>query len=123
MNDNVAFGQFLRLKRTHNNYSLRQFAELLEISPVYLCDIEKGRKPAPKKEILYDIINRLNLTEEELYYILDLAAVSKKRVPYDLQDYIMNDENIRIFLRKAQEVGCSSKEWKFFISYLTNKYS
>ena len=43
MNINHTFGTFIKDKRLAKQISLRKFAELLDISPVYLCNIEKDR--------------------------------------------------------------------------------
>ena len=46
MNINHTFGTYIKDKRLAKQISLRKFAELLDISPVYLCNIEKDRNPA-----------------------------------------------------------------------------
>ena len=52
MNINHTFGTYIKDKRLAKQISLRKFAELLDISPVYLCNIEKDRNPAPKDDII-----------------------------------------------------------------------
>lgn len=37
------FGGFLKRKRLEREITLRGFAGMLDISPVYLCDLEKDR--------------------------------------------------------------------------------
>lgn len=39
----MTFGEYLKQKRLDKEITLRGFAKLVDISPVYLCDLEKGR--------------------------------------------------------------------------------
>jgi transcriptional regulator with XRE-family HTH domain len=52
-------------------------AELLEISPVYMSNIESGRNPAPKDNILEHLSELLHLTKQERERMYELAAKSK----------------------------------------------
>ena len=47
MASNKPFGAFLREKRVAKGYSLRRFAELLEVSPTYLSHVEQGKVESP----------------------------------------------------------------------------
>ena len=44
------FGSFVREYRMSRGLSLRNLAAKLEISPVYMSNIETDRKPAPTQE-------------------------------------------------------------------------
>ena len=46
------FGSFVREHRMSRGLSLRNLAAKLEISPVYMSNIETDRKPAPTQEKL-----------------------------------------------------------------------
>lgn len=74
----LTFGEFLNRKRREKNISLRKFAELVKISPVYMCNMEKDRNPAPSEEILNRMVKLLLLNDEEKVLFFDLAAKSKK---------------------------------------------
>ena len=49
---NQTFGSFVRQKRMEQGLSLRGLAARLDLSPVYMSNIETGRKPAPARENL-----------------------------------------------------------------------
>ena len=77
MNINHTFGTYIKDKRLAKQISLRKFAELLDISPVYLCNIEKDRNPAPKDDIISNMARLLMLNDTETAELYDLAAKAK----------------------------------------------
>lgn len=44
------FGKFVRKKREEKKINLRKLAEILEIAPAYMSDMEKARRYPPDKE-------------------------------------------------------------------------
>lgn len=123
MDNTFTFGEFLKEKRKCRNISLRRFAELAGISPVYMCNMEKDRNPAPSEEVLNRMVKLLLLSEEETALFFDLAAKSKKMpsVSQDLPEYIMDRDIVRVALRTAKDVDATDEEWQEFISKLESK--
>lgn len=72
------FGSFVREKRMARGLSLRGLAAKLEVSPVYMSNMENNRRPAPTKEKLDHLIEILGLGQEDTERLLDLAARSKR---------------------------------------------
>ena len=93
----LTLGKFITLKRAEQNTSLRAFAKKIGISPVYMCNIEKGRMPLTTKEILDKMANALILDKDERTLLLDLAAKSKNIpiVASDLPEYTNEKENFK----------------------------
>ena len=77
------FGRFLISKRMEHAILARQLAIALDYSPVYICDIEKDRRPVPE-EILEKLAALLHLSEAETDEMYDLAARSRNTVSADL---------------------------------------
>lgn len=125
MRDEITFGAFIRSKRLESDpyISLRRMAELLDISPVYMSNIEVGRKPAPKEDVLENLARILKLDKRELEIMYDLAAESKNyvAVPGDLPEYISANEYARIALRMAKDVDATDQEWIEFIEKLKQR--
>lgn len=123
MTQEKTFGSFLTEKRKARDISLRQFAEKLELSPVYLCNLEKDRRPAPKTEILERIAVLLILSQAEKEEMYDLAALSKKipAISSDLPEYIMDRDIVRVALRTAKDVDATDEEWQEFIEKLNRR--
>ena len=119
----ATFGKCLRDKRIEKQISLRGFAGKLGISPVYMCNIEKDRVPAPKDHILTEISRLLILNDEEEKLFYDLAAKSKTSptVSKDLPDYIMEKDIVRAALRTAKDVDATDEEWQEFIDKLEKR--
>ena len=90
------FGSFVREKRQSIGLSLRTLAAKLDLSPVYLSNIENDRRPAPTRAYLERLEQELHLNKAETEQMLDLAAKSQNnRVSADLPDYIMDREIVR----------------------------
>jgi len=56
------FGKFIESKRKKMDLSLRKMAMMLELSPAYVNDIEKGRRNPPGLDILTKIAEARCLT-------------------------------------------------------------
>ena len=116
------FGSFVREHRMSRGLSLRNLAAKLEISPVYMSNIETDRKPAPTQEKLDKLVDILGLGQYEVEQLLDLAAKSKNRqVSADLPEYIMERDIVRVALRTAKEVDATDAEWQEFIDRITRR--
>ena len=118
----LTFGRFVTNKRKQLEITLRGLAANLGIAPAYMSDIEKDRRYPPDKEKLDAIAQILRMTDDEKNLMFDLAANAKKHtVSPDLPDYIMNNENVRIALRKAKSHNYSNADWQKFIDILDDK--
>lgn len=116
----ITFGEFIKGKRQNKGISLRRFAEQLNISPVYLCNMEKDRNPAPKDDVLSRMAQMLVLNDEDTRLLYDLVAKSKSNptVSKDLPEYIMDRDIVRVALRTAKDVDATDEEWQAFILML-----
>ena len=116
------FGSFVREKRQSIGLSLRTLAAKLDLSPVYLSNIENDRRPAPTRAYLERLEQELHLSKVETERMLDLAAKSQNnRVSADLPDYIMDREIVRAALRTAKEADATDQEWQEFIDRINRR--
>ena len=116
------FGSFVREKRQSIGLSLRTLAAKLDLSPVYLSNIENDRRPAPTRAYLERLEQELHLNKAETEQMLDLAAKSQNnRVSADLPDYIMDREIVRAALRTAKEADATDQEWQEFIDRINRR--
>ena len=118
MNRAKTFGDFLIAKRMKREMSARQLAIKLDYSAVYICDIEKNRRPVPD-EILEKLPSLLLEAETEEMY--DLAARSRHTVSADLPEYIMEKDIVRAALRTAKKHNVTDKQWEDFIRRITKE--
>lgn len=113
------FGKFVRERREAKQINLRKLAQILDIAPAYMSDIEKSRRYPPDREKIEIIANTLELTEEEKNYLFDVAALAKANtVSPDLPEYIMENELVRVALRRARDLDAGQEEWKKIIQVL-----
>lgn len=118
MDSKTTFGSFLIKKRMEQELSARQIANALGISAVYMCDIEKDRRPAPA-DMLKKLPRILQLSETEINLMHDLAAKSRNSVSADLPEYIMEKDIVRAALRTAKKHNVTDKQWEDFIKRIT----
>lgn len=117
----MTFGEYLKQKRLDKEITLRGFAKLVDISPVYLCDLEKGRKAAPSMEVMQKMVSKLALNKEESERFYDLAALeqtAKKPIPKDLNAFLKDNRVIVSALRTAKDLDATDEEWQDFIDKL-----
>jgi transcriptional regulator with XRE-family HTH domain len=87
-------GEFIRLQRSLAQLSLRQLAELSQVSNAYLSQIERGLY-RPSAHILKNIADALNVSAEAVYAragLLDEDAPG--RLPADVEEAIRLDDSL-----------------------------
>jgi HTH-type transcriptional regulator, competence development regulator len=93
---NVPFGAYLRERRVIKGFSLRRFAELLNVSPTYLSHVEQGKVESPVTARLAH--RAAELLEENPDEFVAMAG----RVPEDLPKIIQSQpEQMPELLRAA----------------------
>lgn len=114
------FGAFISSKRLEKQISLRQFADIIKISPEYLSKIENCERPAPSVPILKRISNILVLNSDEEEMMYDLAAKSKSQptIAADLIEYINAYPTVTKILRFAKRNNVDENEWQIILKLL-----
>ena len=77
-NDEPSFGKFLIQKRKERDITARQIAAELDCSPVYVCDIEKDRRPVTDV-ILKKLCGILRLTRMKRMKCMIWRLLQKKQ--------------------------------------------
>ncbi len=110
------FGKSIKLRREELGISLRNLAKKLQMTPAYLSDIEKGKRPAPngrfaKKDFMSKFIVELNIPEDQIDSFYTMASASRN---YDIE--LMEYLNCYIYAKKtlilAQKINLSNEKWK-----------
>lgn len=117
----MTFGEFIKEKRQSKGITLRAFADKIDIAPAYMSDIEKSKRNAPTQEILEKMVKILELSNEETNELFDLAANSKDAIAQDLKEYVSDNQNVRVALRKAKNLNLGDDEWIKIIEEMVNK--
>ena len=119
------FGEFVTERRKEKGITLRGMADLVDFSPAYWSDIEKGRRNPPNIDKLKEVAEILKLSQKEKEHMIDLASEDRDEIPMDLPDYIKESELARTALRKAKQLNeisgksdITEKAWQDFIKAL-----
>ena len=105
------FGEFVSARRIEKEIGLREMAEILDISPSYFNDIEKGRRNPPNLSKIREISQILQLSERETDDLIDIASETRGEIPMDLTDYIKENEIVKIALRKVRKAEERGLQW------------
>ena len=121
------FGIYLYTKRNEKGLSLRELAEAIEFSHVYLYKIECGEKPPPNDLILNKMALCLKLNNEEMDLFFDIAATTKQmydsknyQLPADIKQYLSKTKEAQKFVREASRINLSDDYWKDLLNCLKN---
>ena len=91
MNEGV--GDFIRVQRQLGRLSLRQLAELSDVSNAYLSQVERGLYK-PSAQVLKSIAQALDLSAEALYSRAGLLDDDARREPAGVEEAIRLDDRL-----------------------------
>jgi transcriptional regulator with XRE-family HTH domain len=116
----LPFGEYVKQRRESLEMTMRDFAEKVQISPAYLCDIEKGNRKPPVKylEKIAEILQITNTEELDAFY--ESAGVSKKQHT-DIEAYIDNLPSARVALRTAKNNHYTDEDWAKLVEIIKQK--
>lgn len=123
--DNNAFGVFLKEKRQQNGLSLRALGKQVELSHIYLYNIESGKKAPPSDDVIKRLANALNLDEKSRLLFFDIAAQCKSKgdssnyyIPVDISQYLNENENAKNVIREANQKEYNNSFWNVLLREL-----
>jgi transcriptional regulator with XRE-family HTH domain len=86
-------GDFIRIQRQLSQLSLRQLADLSDISNAYLSQLERGLYQ-PSAQVLKSLAGALELSAEELYRRAGLLDEEGEAPPPSVEEAIRLDESL-----------------------------
>lgn len=119
------FGIFLKEKRQQNGLSLRALGKYVELSHIYLYNIESGKKAPPSDDVIKRLANALNLDEKSRLLFFDIAAKCKSDadgsnyyIPVDISRYINENEDVKNVIREANHGEKDDSFWNDLLKEL-----
>ena len=92
----MTFGEYVREKRVQKGLSLRRFAELVELSPTYISQVENGVQSPPTADRAK--VMAVVLGEPE-----DVLVVLAGLVPDDISEILLEQpEEMAAFIRETK---------------------
>lgn len=111
-------GKLIKNKREELGYSIRELAKKIDMSPVYLCNIENGKRNLPSDYKLLLIANVLFLSRDEKITFFDKVSESQQKIPIDVNEYLFDKKEAIIFIRSAEKYNYKSSDWEKLFKYL-----
>ena len=102
-----SFGSYIRKLRIKKDIGQRELAKKVGVAPSYLNDMEKGKRTAPKNELVKKLSSIL---KADLSLMYDLAGISKKTIAPDIEEYIQSNPSLISLLRAAKESKITNEE-------------
>ena len=124
--EHTTFGELLRkLRLEEAKMGLRAFADLIEMAPSNLSNIERDRimPPAGKKK-LQQISDALGLAQDNpnRQKLFDLSATARSRVPADVEETIKENKAIPILVRTVANKQLDEKELIELTEFINKHY-
>ncbi|SRR6266446_60013 len=98
------FGGKLRTLRRAKGVSQRELAEKVNVDFSYISKVENDRLPPPAADTIEKICGELGVGAEELMGLTN-------KIPTDLRQLLVENKEAREFMRTAQSMRLSDKEW------------
>lgn len=118
---NTEFGSLLKSLRLDRKITLRRFAEMLDIAPSYLSDVENSRKGPFSPGLLKKAAEILRLTPEEQETFDDAVGKWSNNVAQDISTYMNSMPYARIAMRVAEKYNATDEDFIEFITKLQSK--
>lgn len=101
------FGSYLRQLREQRSLRQTDIAEILGVSAVYICDIEKGRRNPLDHNKIAILARRMEMSEDEVSQLFDLAGAARGSVAPDITDYLEKNPSAKDAIRRIVSLGIS----------------
>jgi len=109
------FGELIRTSRRGQNKSLQDVATALGVTPVYISEVERGKRLPFKPERLTALAEVLKI---DINVLRTTAWVEKKMIEWD--PATASDKQIRALVEMARG-GFSDTEWDAILRIATKK--
>ncbi len=101
------FGSYIRKLRIEKDIGQRELAKKIGVAPSYLNDMEKGKRAAPKNELVKKLSSIL---KADLNIMYDLAGDSKQTIASDIEEFIKDNPNVVSLIRTVKDSKISNEE-------------
>ena len=120
------FGGLLKKIRVEEaDIGLRAFADLINMKPSNLSNIERDRVPPPaNRKIIVEICDALGLAKNDprREKLFDLAAEAKNRIPADVADVVKNRAGVPVLVRTVANKQLTEEQLSELTEYVKKFY-
>ena len=112
------FGSYIRELRIKQDIGQRELAKKIGIAASYLNDIEKGKRTAPK----FNIIKKISeILISDINVLNDLAGISKKGLAPDISEFIEKNPKIISLIRSIKNNNLNEEQVNNIESSISKK--
>ena len=120
------FGGLLKKIRVEEaDIGLRAFADLIDMKPSNLSNVERDRIPPPaNRKTIVRICDALGLAKNDprRERLFDLAAEAKNRIPADVADAVKNQPGVPVLVRTVANKQLSERKLREVAEYIKRFY-
>jgi len=124
--DKKTFGKMLKkLRLEQARIGLRAFADLINMKPSNLSNLERDRIPPPAhKKAIDNISDALGLAcdDPRRHELFDLAARAKSRVPADVAEAVKKQPGIPVLVRTVANKQLGERKLRELAEYVKKFY-
>lgn len=125
--ENITFGGLLKKVRVERaGIGLRRFADLVDMQPSNLSNIERNRIPAPaNKKTITLMCDTLGLPKDDELRtkFFDLAATSHSgRIPADVAGIVREQPGVPVLVRTVANKQLSEQKLRELAKYIEEQY-
>lgn len=126
MENTKTFGGLLKQLRLEDaNIGLRAFANLIDMKPSNLSNLERDRiAPPANRQTIDNICDALGLaktdTKREVFF--DLAAKAQNRIPADVAEAVKKQPGVPVLVRTVANRQLSEKKLRELAKYIEDFY-
>lgn len=122
----ISFGVLLRKIRVEEaKIGLRKFADLVDLQPSNLSDIERNVKAPPANQdqinLICDALG-LSMSDSRRELLFDLAAKGLKRIPADISETIKENPGVPVLVRTVANKQMTEAEIRELAKYIEENY-
>jgi len=122
----LTFGGLLKTIRVEEaDIGLRAFADLIDMKPSNLSNIERNRiSPPASRQAIMRICDALGLAKNDprRVKLFDLAAEGKNRIPADVANTVKNQPGVPVLVRTVANKQLSEEKIRELAEYIKEFY-
>ena len=126
VNKSQTFGGLLKTIRVEEaDIGLRAFADLIDMKPSNLSNIERNRIPPPaNRQAIVRICDALGLAKNDTRRekLFDLAAEAENRIPADVAHVIKSQPGVPVLVRTVANKQLSEEKLRELAEYIKEFY-
>lgn len=100
----TTFGNLLQKLCKSKGVTIREASKSLNMSPAYLCEIQKGDRKPPKHETLLQIFEYFKIDELQQEELLDLIYLEKQKLRKASAEFLQQNKQAAKIIKQITKI-------------------